>query len=359
MSPKLNKKKLLFKGVISLAFFAILFSFVRKEQLIEHFSQVNWWYLFLSFVLSPLMIVVSCLKWKMILDIGKVKVPFVTLFRIYLIGYFFSNLLPSTVGGDVVRSYYAGKIVRDQSFSAISIFIERFSGIFFLFFLVIFAPLIRPSLYGSPYVAVPAMAAFVLIGITFWVGRVKNPHLFAGKIISIIIGLVGKTAQTFAPRKKDGLLDMFAKYQQTIVDRIQQLHHKLGLALLTIKKDRTLLVKLFLVTALFYFFTWVNVSLAFLSFGVEHRFLDICALVPTILFIAHFPVSLFGNAGFFESVFAGYLTFIGMELSASLAMGLLLRVKVLCIGVVGFFVYMVYKQQTGDDAKTITTGEGA
>ena len=88
-----KKKKLFFKGILSLFFFSILVSFVQGNELALIFSRIDWVYLLLSFALSPVMIGVSCLKWKMILDAGGSRIPFSTLFRIYLIGYFFSNML--------------------------------------------------------------------------------------------------------------------------------------------------------------------------------------------------------------------------------------------------------------------------
>ncbi len=355
MPSKVSRKRLLFKAIISLAFFSILLSFVQGNELAILFSRIDWFYFALSLVLSPVMIVVSCLKWKMILDAGGNRISFVTLFRIYLIGYFFSNMLPSTVGGDVVRSYYAGKLMQDQSYSAIAIFIERFSGIFFLFFLVILAPLLFPPLYQSPYVLVPITGSFALIVITLWVGRVKDPYLLPNKIVVILLKCFGKILRLAGYSKTDALLIKINRVYTTFMERVEKLHAKLKLVLGTIGKDRKLLFQLVVLTALFYFLTWVNVSLAFLAFGVEHHFYQICALVPTILFVAHFPVTLLGNLGFFESVFVFYMLLITIPATASLAMGLLLRMKMLLIGFVGFFVYMAYKQKTGDDARELPT----
>ena len=353
MPPKVSKKKLFLKAIISLAFFSILLSFVQGNELAQIFSQVDWFYFALSLALSPVMIVVSCLKWKMILDAGGSRIPFTTLFRIYLIGYFFSNMLPSTVGGDVVRSYYAGKLIQDQSYSAIAIFIERFSGIFFLFFLVILAPLLLPSLYQSPYVLVPIAGSSVLIAITLWVGRVKDPYILPNKIVVVLLTVFEKMLRIVGYSKTDTLLTKINTIYNTFMGRVEKLHDKLTLALAAIGKDKKLFLQLVLLTALFYFLTWVNVSLAFLAFGVEHHFYQICALVPTILFVAHFPVTLLGNLGFFESVFVFYMLLITIPATASLAMGLLLRMKMLLIGFVGFFVYMAYKQETGDDAREL------
>ena len=355
VSLKVRKISLLVKGVVSLAFFSILISFVQTNQLIKLFADIDWFYLLLSFILSPVMIVVSCIKWKMILDAGGKSVPFMTLFRIYLIGYFFSNMLPSTVGGDVVRSYYSGKLIEDQSYSAIAIFLERFSGMFFLFFLVIVSPLFLPGLYASPYVSIPVAGAFLLICFTFWIARVQDPYILPNRCITFALVQFGNTLRWTGYKKSDILLKKITAHYNAIMKRVVALHEKLGLVLSTILHDKKLFCKLLLITALFYLLVLVNVSFAFLAFGIDHPFLQLCALVPTITFVSQFPVTLLGNLGFMESVFVFYFLIINISGSASLAMGLLLRVKMLCMGVVGFLVYLVYKQQTGDDAQNVAS----
>lgn len=351
MSSK--KKKIALKAIFSLAFISVLFSFVQGNELLLMLQQVNWVYLFLSLALTPVMVAVSCGKWKMILDAGGSRVPFLTLFRIYLIGYFFSNMLPSTVGGDVVRSFYSGKIIQDQSYSAIAIFIERFSGIFFLFILVILAPLLKPSLYLSPFVSIPILASAVLILSTLWMAKVRRPFVFADVLVASGLKVLRKAMLLLGRKDPRLFIAGIDSHYKAFMQRLEKLHLKLVLAFETILKDKILFLKLTFVTALFYLLTWVNVSLALLAFGVSHQFSDICALVPTILFVAHFPVTILGNLGFFESVFVFYLLLVDIPGNGSLAMGLLLRMKMLLIGIVGFCVYLAYKHATGDDAKLL------
>jgi len=350
---KISKKKLAFKIIISVAFFSILISFVQGNELMRMFSRINWFFLFLSLLISPVMIVVSCLKWKMILDVGEKKVPFSTLFRIYLIGYFFSNMLPSTVGGDVVRSYYSGKIIQDQPFSAIAIFIERFSGILFLFFLVFLAPVLKPSLYKNPYIFIPIACSLALIVVTVWIWKVENPFALPNALFKYFISILNKGLSVINYKRADELIDTINTQYEKLISKLEKLNERLNTAVKTIQKDKKLFLQLTLITVLFYFLTWVNVSFALSAFGVEHQFLYICALVPIIMFVAHIPVTLLGNLGFFESVFVFYLLLIDIPGVESLAMGLLLRMKMLLIGVVGFFIYLVYKHETGDDAKQL------
>ena len=164
-----------FKLIISLAFFSVLLSFVRGNELFAVFHNISWpWFTF-SFVLTLIMVAASCAKWKIILDLKDKPLSFWELFKIYLMHYFFSNILPSTFGGDVVRSYYAGRLIDNQSYAAVSIFVERFSGVFCLFLLAAAAPFLRIELLSNPYLFVPACAGLTCAVIIVWVCLAKNP----------------------------------------------------------------------------------------------------------------------------------------------------------------------------------------
>ena len=342
MEKKISKRALFVKVIISGCFFWILFSFIQTDQLLEVASRINWVYFILSFVLIPVMLLVSSLKWKMILDLHEVKIPFHRLVRLYLIGYFFSNLLPSTVGGDVVRSYYSGKIINNQSFSAIAIFIERFSGIFILLVLVIISPLIDANLYKSPYIYIPSIVSFVLILITLWILRAQHPLELFHRLARVIFSFLHKSAPLPGLTGLTSIIKVLEKLYQNIYWRTEKLHNELKTSITTIKKDRSLLVKIICITVLFYLFTWLNVYVAFMAFGIKPEFYSTCALVPTALFMAQFPVTILGNMGFFESVFVFYFLIIGIPGAETLAMGLLLRIKMLTIGGVGYLVYLSY-----------------
>jgi len=345
MKKKISKRALFVKVIISGCFFWILISFVQTDQLFEVASRINWLYLTLSFVLIPVMLVVSSLKWKMILDLHEKKIPFLRLIRIYLIGYFFSNLLPSTVGGDVVRSYYSGKIINNQSFSAIAIFIERFSGVFILLILVIVSPLINADLYKSPYIYIPSIVSIVLILITVWIWRAQQPLELLHRLARVIFSFLYKSASLPGLTGLTSIIKVLEKFYQNIYRRLEKLHNELKTSVNTIRQDRSLLFKIICITILFYLFTWLNVYVAFMAFGIKPGFFSTCALVPTALFMAQIPVTILGNMGFFESVFVLYFLLIGIPGAETLAMGLLLRLKMLTIGGVGYLVYLSYSHE--------------
>jgi glycosyltransferase 2 family protein len=125
---------------------------------------------------------------------------------------------------------------------------------------------------------------------------------------------------------------------------LQKLKAELQIAGDAVKNNRPFVRQLVFLTVLFYMLAWVNVYTAFKAFNVDVNFLAICALVPAIMLVAHVPVTLLGNIGYYESVFVFYFLFVGVEGAESLAMGLFLRVKMLGMGGIGFISYLVYRQ---------------
>ncbi len=335
-----NIFKTLLKVVISCGFFYILFSFIEQNELKQLFLKIDWFYLILSFLVTGVMLLASCLKWKVILDMKENKLTFFYLLRVYFIGYFFSNLLPSTVGGDVVRSYYVGEKIGNHAHSAVAIFIERFSGIMFLFLLAMVAPLLHIELYRSPYVYLPAITGFSLLCIIFWIWKAEAPLKYAATIRHVLFTIGHDMAKIPGLLWLEKLVKWGENFWSKIDEKVKKVHYELQGAVKVIMTNRKKLMDIFLLTVLFYLLTWVNVYFGYLTFGVKPDFLVICALTPTIMFAAHLPVTLLGNIGYFESVFVFFFLLVGIPAEQTLAMGLLLRIKTLSMGTIGFFIYL-------------------
>lgn len=347
--------KILLKIGFSVAFFSILLSFVKGNDLIEVIKQVDPFYMGVSFFVTFMMLIASCAKWKVVLDLKEKKVPFTELLKIYMVGYFFSNMLPSTVGGDVVRSYYSGRIIENQAFSAVSIFVERFSGILFLFILVIVAPVLQPQLYKSAYILFPACAGLFFLFVVLWVFLAKNPFAIPNVIAGNIFNALNKIARKTGIRLFIVMIEKAEAFYKKILEKLQKFRKELQIAMKAIKNDKQILFRIVYLTVLFYVLTWVNVYTAYRAFGVEVNFIQICAIVPAIMLVAHVPVTLLGNLGYFESVFVLYFLLVGIGGAETLAMGLFLRLKTLTMGIVGFGVYLVYKQKNMLDLKQVET----
>jgi glycosyltransferase 2 family protein len=344
MNETVNKKTLAAKLILCGVFITILVSFVRGNELVAVFSRPDWYYLTFSLLLGPLMLVVSCLKWKVLLDLSGKRLRFRELLRIYLVGYFFSNLLPSTVGGDVARSYYSGRLIGNQAFAAVCVFVERFSGLFLLLILVILAPAVRPGLYASPFFYVPAAVAFFLICLVMLVWKVREPLSVPDRMVTIILERIHGAAEhsRFSPagRWAAAAERLYQRFKQMLT----RMHDELRGATRLIRGNIRSAWAIVLLTVLFYVLTWVNVYVSFRAFGVDPGFVMVVALVPTIMFVAHAPLTFLGNLGFFESVFVFYFLQSQVLPEETLAMGILLRIKMLLLGLAGLYFYVMNKR---------------
>ncbi|MBN1269062.1 MAG: flippase-like domain-containing protein [Kiritimatiellae bacterium] len=338
----MNRKTLLIKAAFSVLFFVILFSTVQKGEFIDTLEHVDWRFVVLAFALSALMIASSCLKWKVVLDQMGYRLPFGYLLRTYMVGYYFSALLPSNVGGDVVRSYYVGRRIDNQAKSAISIFIERFSGVLFLLFLVIAAPLMRPGLYPRPQFVIPALGAVGLLFVVIWMWTIRRPFDLPDRIMRAIFAGLRKILGA------GRLLNRIEAFYGKVHFRAERFHGKLIRAVSSLGSDRKALVNVLLLTFWYYGLTWVNVYLAFRAFGVKPDFIAMSAVVPTAMIVAALPVTLLGNLGFTEGVYVFFFMAAGMSEASVLAMGLFLRLKLLVTGTIGYFFYLTYRQGKGD-----------
>lgn len=339
-----KRKIILIKAAVSAAFFFILLKFVQRNELITVFSNIDWFFFLLSFLLAIVMLMVSCLKWKILLDASGQKLPYLILLRTYLIGYFFSNLLPSSVGGDLMRSYYVGRLIDNQASAAASVFLERFTGLLFLLILVVIAPLLQPGLYRSPFIYIPALGATFLLLLILWIWKVKDPLVLPDKIMKRLFtklqGLALPTNRTYITQGVAWL----EKTYLAILQRLATFRSELQQSLATIRRNKGLFTLLFVLTAFFYFLTWVNVYVSFLAFGVQPGFIATSALIPTIMFVGQLPITLLGNLGFIESVFVFYFLQLQIPAAESLAMGLLLRVKMLWLGCMGYLAYLSFRR---------------
>ena len=77
------------------------------------------------FTLIAISMFISSLKWKVLLDAQDNSIGLVKLFRVYVIALFFNNFLPSSIGGDGVRIYMAGKHSGKMFSAAASVVVER------------------------------------------------------------------------------------------------------------------------------------------------------------------------------------------------------------------------------------------
>jgi len=185
-----HKKKVItiLRIIVSILLLAILILFADIDKIILSLKTFDVAWLPIVFLLITLSVVVSTLKWKVLLKAQNVSIGFTTLFGYYISGLFFNNFLPSSIGGDGVRIYLSGKKVDDFSIAASSVVVERVLATVTLAFLGIISAFFAQS---------PSKLAVVLLVVLFVVGILLTCILLTGWVPTFLKKRDGKISRAW------------------------------------------------------------------------------------------------------------------------------------------------------------------
>ena len=285
------------------------------QKLFDVIRQVNIFYLVLSFAIGVCLNTVSAWKWHVLQQRDVVNPSFLQLLSLYYIGKFFNIVLPTSLGGDVMRVYQLGKETANKSYALASVFVERFTGMITLVLLVVLVLTISLKQYSLFIVFASLAFCAVLILLLFWF--IWNDNYF---------GIVEKyTAR-------------FHKYSKRILDGLRKAHSAVN----RYKSRPRTLVFAFALSLLFYALAIVNVWVSASAFSAEVDFVKIALAVPVMMMIMNLPVSI-GGIGLMEAAYTFIFSLLGYSPILALSTALLMRFKSFFDAGVGGMIYM-YKQ---------------
>jgi uncharacterized protein (TIRG00374 family) len=147
-----RKGKYVFLGVrIAVVTGGILWAvfWVSREQrwanLTAVFRKMNMGIFALTLGIFVLCQVVMGLRWWLLLRIQSIFISLWAAVKLYFLGWFYNNFMPSSVGGDLVRAWYITKHTHKKFEAVLSVFADRAIGLFstlsiaaffYMFFLV-------------------------------------------------------------------------------------------------------------------------------------------------------------------------------------------------------------------------------
>ncbi|MBN1793749.1 MAG: flippase-like domain-containing protein [Candidatus Omnitrophica bacterium] len=131
----------LFRIFVSLFFLGLLFWLMRDkiDALLEAIASTNVFLFSVCLGIQILVIVAAALRFKIILSAQKTTISAANSIALSFIGLFFNNFLPTALGGDLVRGYYASKDTGRTPEIYSAILMDRFCG---------FVPLVAMALVG-------------------------------------------------------------------------------------------------------------------------------------------------------------------------------------------------------------------
>ena len=120
-----NKVWTVLRIVISLGLLALAVTLADIDQVAKSLTHFNLVWLLPVFMLILLSVLISALKWGALIKAQGISISFGRLIAYYNCGLFFNNFLPSSIGGDGIRIYLAGKEAENTSAAASSVVMER------------------------------------------------------------------------------------------------------------------------------------------------------------------------------------------------------------------------------------------
>jgi hypothetical protein len=294
----MEKVKTLAKLVVTAILIYFIFSKVDFSTIIKILAGIRPWLILFLLAIYLLMIVLSCLKWQLFLKARSINISVSNLVPYYLIGYFFNNLLPSSVGGDLFRSYFLGKDIDSHTKSFSSVFLERITGLVALLFVAIISLILNVKLISkTPILFSIIIMSLILLSVVLFFSFEKIKNI----LFSLIIRF-----EFFAPFR-----DKLDKFYDSI-------HF--------FRNQWKVLAYSMLYSFAFHIMAIVNTLVCCWAIRVYPGVLDVAVTVPVIMLVSTLPISI--NAiGLWEGAFAYFFFLIGIPPAEAISVALILRAK--------------------------------
>ena len=257
-------------------------------------------------------LLLSAWRWERLLQVLDPRLGFYPALKTYWVGSLFGNVLPSTVGGDVVRLALLRERTGLTNASA-SIAVERLTGLAMLLVVGLLA-LITP-------------AAAAMLGQQRWWLFLA----FAGALAAGIL-LLFFAPHRFAAAKGNWARQRLAHLPQAI--KLLDTAGAFARALLTYRRRPGALIVTLALSALFYAMLVVFQWALLRAVGADIGPLEVAVAVPLVVLVNLLPISING-LGVTEGVFVVLYSRLGVPPELALSAAILRRLVIVAITAVG------------------------
>ena len=305
---------------VSLALLAVLVSKMDFDTMLprqRHLSTVAW---LVAAVLTALVgIVLSAWRWQRVLAVFDVPVRLRILLSHYLAGQFVGNVLPSTIGGDVLRVTRGAKSTGSSSTAFASVALERLTGFVALPLICFIGFALEPSLVESPH-------AWIALAIS------------VGTLVALAVILLFAASPRLMGRFKDH--DNWMRFMGAVHIGVRRLRH------------RPRLVVAVLGTAMLYqASTVLTVWFASRALNVSVPTAAMIAFIPAVAMAQVIPISV-GGFGVREGMLTLFLTPLGVTTGQAVGIGLLWYFIMLVVSLAGAPAFAVGNRRAPDATAT-------
>ncbi|MEO0452536.1 MAG: lysylphosphatidylglycerol synthase transmembrane domain-containing protein [Verrucomicrobiota bacterium] len=173
--PKSNRSKLIRSVLIRFAVVGLLIGLVLGtnqydwEAFGQEFSNAHTGWLVGAFLFGGVIHLTAAWRWVALLRVQDIDLPYLRVLKVNLIGFFFNQFLPSTVGGDAVKIFYAMRQTPGKKAkAALSMIMDRVLGLLsILCVTLILIPFEWERLSADPNTKTISLTLAVMLGCLF------------------------------------------------------------------------------------------------------------------------------------------------------------------------------------------------
>lgn len=160
---------------VGLGLLALLARVVNWAEITPLFADLGWAFVALALGLKGVSLLLSGIRWRIVLRAGGSEVPIMRLVRHYWVMLFFNNFVPTMVGADAIRVLMLNE-TRSPALRIVSVLVERLFGLVSLLSFAALALWTRPELLQYTLLAFAALTA--LAGTIGLLGAILLPELW-------------------------------------------------------------------------------------------------------------------------------------------------------------------------------------
>ena len=295
---------------ISIVLLIVLFRQVDIKGMFGIVKSANPILLLLAFLVMLFCYILSFFRWKMLLDAINIKPPAGRVVLSFAGGLFFNLFLPSTIGGDIMRSLDLSTHTNKPKEVIATVFLDRLSG----------------------YVGLVLLASTALI--LGWHAIQVKAAVFSVIIITLIlVAILVVLFNNFVYKKLNKILH--SPSAGKIRELITSLHQEIHL----FRHRKGLILKNILVSVLIQGFSPVSFYIVALSLGIKVNIIYFILFFPIIGAITMLPISI-GGLGLRDATTVFFFSRIGVAKDLAFATSLLGFFFIFIIGILGGIIYV-------------------
>lgn len=147
-SPKAKRRRWLLLGFrlgCTIVLLTVLLKSMPWSTVVQNLLHLDDGELLIGVIIGLVGIVISAYQWQSLLDGERISIDLRRIVNLYLIGIAFNHFLPTGMGGDVIKAYYAGKEGGNVIGATSAVIMSRITGFVGMLFVALLALCVWPQ----------------------------------------------------------------------------------------------------------------------------------------------------------------------------------------------------------------------